>query len=237
MPRSGTTLVEQILSSHPEVHGAGELLDIINIASSLDKNMEPGRGYHECPHNISSARLNEIAEGYLSKLQALDTRAVRITDKMPHNFLHLGHIQMLFPSAHVIHMTRNPLDTCVSIYFQEFSSRHSYAYDLDHLAAYYQEYERLMTHWERVIDLPVLKVPYEELVEDQTGWSRRMVDFIGLDWDEQCLKFYENKRFISTPSYDQVRQLLYTRSVGRWQRYEQHLEPLKRLLTSTVNLH
>ena len=228
MPRSGTTLVEQILASHPEVHGAGELLDIISIPSSLGKGN--GAGYPECLHNISAARLDEIANGYLSKLQAMDARAIRITDKMPHNFLHLGLIQMLFPSAHVIHTTRNPLDICISIYFQEFSSMHSYAYDLDHLAAYYQEYERLMRHWEQVIDLPVLKVPYEKLVENQEEWSRRMVDFIGLEWDEQCLRFFENKRLVATPSYDQVRQPVHTRSVERWRRYDQHLGPLKRAL-------
>lgn len=227
MPRSGTTLVEQILASHLQVHGAGELLDIINIASGLGNNADPETGYPMCLQDIPANRLDEIADRYLEKLRSLDTQSARITDKMPHNFLHLGLIQMLFPAARIIHTVRNPLDTCVSVYFQEFSSYHSYAYDLHHLAAYYREYERLMKHWEQVIKLPILKVPYEQLVNDQEGWSRRLIEFIGLDWDEQCLRFFENRRLVATPSYDQVRQPLYNHSVERWRRYETHLGPLK----------
>lgn len=227
MPRSGTTLVEQILASHPQIHGAGELIDIIKIASSLGNNTESETGYPTCLRDIAANSLDDVADRYLEKLHGMDTHAARITDKMPHNFLHLGLIQMLFPSARIIHTVRNPLDTCVSIYFQEFSNWHSYAYDLHHLSAYYEEYERLMKHWEQVIELPILKVPYEQLVNDQEGWSRRMIEFTGLDWDEQCLRFFENRRLVATPSYDQVRQPLFTHSVERWRRYERHLEPLK----------
>jgi hypothetical protein len=228
MPRSGTSLVEQILASHPQVHGAGELGDIMQIASGLGARIHPGARYPDCLREVSPALLDDIASRYLEKLGGMDASARRVTDKMPHNYLHLALIQMLFPKARVIHTARNPLDTCVSIYFQEFSSEHAYAYDLDHLAAYYHQYERLMQHWEQTIDLPMLKVKYEDLVEDQEAWSRRMIDFLGLEWDDQCLKFFENKRHVATPSYDQVRQPLYARSVERWRRYDRYLGPLKR---------
>lgn len=228
MPRSGTSLVEQILASHPRVHGAGELSDIMQIASGLGARVRPGARYPDCLREVSPALLDDIATGYLQKLRNMDAGALRITDKMPHNYLHLGLIQMLFPQARVIHTARNPLDTCVSIYFQEFSSEHAYAYDMDHLAAYYREYQRLMRHWEQTIELPMLKVQYEDLVADQETWSRRMIEFVGLEWDDQCLKFFENKRHVATPSYDQVRQPIYTRSVERWRRYDRHLGPLKR---------
>ena len=227
MPRSGTSLVEQILASHPQVHGAGELRDIIQISAGLGARIRSGARYPECLRELTPALLDDIAGRYLEGMRATDAAALRITDKMPHNFLHLGLIQLLFPGARVIHTARNPLDTCVSIYFQEFSSDHAYAYDLDHVAAYYRQYEHIMQHWEQVIDLPILKVQYEDLVTDQETESRRMIEFLGLQWDDRCLKFFENKRHVATPSYDQVRQPMYTRSVERWRRYDRHLGRLK----------
>ena len=226
MPRSGTSLVEQILSSHPGVYGAGELPDIMQIASSVCTQIRTGTHYPECLRETMPALLDDIANHYLEKLRSMNAAAVRITDKMPHNFLHLGLIQMLFPRARVIHIERNPMDTCVSIYFQEFSSDHAYAYDLGHLSLYYREYQRLMHHWEQVLGLSLLKIRYEDLVNDQENWSRRMIEFLDLEWDDRCLKFFENTRHVATPSYDQVRQPIYTVSVERWRRYERHLGPL-----------
>jgi hypothetical protein len=152
---------------------------------------------------------------------------------MPHNFLHLGLISMLFPGARIVHVRRNPLDTCLSCYFQSFSAGHSYAYDLHHLGHYYKDYERLMRHWPSVIDTPLLEVEYEDLVENQEHVTRTLLDFCGLDWDDRCLRFHETDRVAATPSYNQVRKPMYASSIGRWRNYATHLEPLRRILSDS----
>lgn len=225
MPRSGTSLVEQILASHPAVFGAGELSDIQKITHALSARYQPVR-YPECMGLAGFDVLKPLADGYLAGLRSLDADAARVTDKMPHNFLHLGLIQMLFPKARVIHIRRDPLDTCLSCYFQEFSASHSYAYDLTQLGEYYRQYERLMARWDEVLDLPVLHIRYEDLVDDQEGVTRRMVEFCGLEWDERVLRFHETRRNVATPSFDQVRQPMYRKSLQRWKNYEAHLAPL-----------
>src|ERR1700743_84544 len=149
---------------------------------------------------------------------------MRITDKMPANFLYAGLIHAVFPRAKFIHMQRHPLDTCLSIYFQEFFNVSPYANDLNHLAHYYGQYQRLMAHWRKV--LPVLDVPYEGLVEDPEQWTRRMLEFIDLPGDPQCLRFHENLRAVITASRWQVRQKINSGSVARWRNYEKHLGPL-----------
>ena len=229
MPRSGTSLVEQILASHPEVHGAGELEDIGRLSHQLH-SLAGKRGYFVGVADVTREKLATLAADYLGILMAHSAHAARVTDKMPHNFLHLGLIQMLFPKARVIHIRRDPLDTCLSCYFQEFSASHSYAYDLTQLGAYYRQYERLMAHWEQVLDLPMLHIRYEDLVDDQEGVSRRMVEFCGLEWDNRVLRFHETRRNVATPSFDQVRQPMYRKSVQRWKNYEVHLDPLMQAL-------
>ena len=149
---------------------------------------------------------------------------------MHHYFLHLGFIAQLYPGARVIHCQRDPLDTCLSIYFHNFNVNHPYASDLQALGLYYREYERLMVHWRKNLSIPLLEISYEELVADQERISREMVDFCELDWDERCLTYYESERQTITPSYDQVRQPIYTRSVQRWKHYAAWLEPLQRAL-------
>jgi len=224
MPRSGTSLTEQILSMHPRVFGGGERNDINDIAGKLSARL--GREYTDCIQLIPQPLLNEMANGYLRKLDELSATADRVIDKMPHNFLRLGLIAQLFPGARIIHCTRDPRDTCLSIYFQRFNRTHSYACELGDLAYYYLEYQRLMKHWERVLDIGILEVNYETLVGDLEGGVRRMLDFLGLEWDERCLRFHESDRAVATASYDQVRQPLYTKSIARWKRYERHLGPL-----------
>jgi hypothetical protein len=152
--------------------------------------------------------------------------AIRIIDKMPHNFMHLGLIQLLFPQARIIHVRRDPVDTCVSCFTQEFTSAHAYAYDLKHLGAYYLQYERLMQHWMKVLTIPILNIRYEELVDNQEAVSRELVEFCGLEWDEAVLRFHESGRDVATASYDQVRKPMYKKSVQRWKHYEAHLGPL-----------
>ncbi len=223
MPRSGTTLAEQILASHPAVYGAGELL-------LWNKEMTQYRQDAQKPCD-TGALLGGIGARVLQQLQALAPHAGRVVDKMPNNFLHVGLIHAVFPNARFIHMRRNPLDVCLSIYFNSFAGSQRYACDLHHLAHYYREYERLMAHWRAALpEGTMLDVPYEALVQEQEAWSRRMVEFIGLPWDERCLRFHENARAVHTPSNWQVRQQITKASVERWRNYEKFVGPLAGLL-------
>jgi len=226
MLRSGTSLVEQILASHPAVFGADELMDIINIANSLPATLRTNEPYPRCVESLDQVAIDRIARSYLDRLEDLSGGATRVTDKMPHNFLHLGLIELLFPGARVIHCLRDPLDTCLSCYFQDFGARHTYTGDLVHLGEHYVQYERLMRHWQEVLSIPMLEVRYEELVMDQERLSRSMVEFCGLEWDDRCLQFYKNDRVVKTASYDQVRRPIYQKSIARWKHYEAHLDPL-----------
>ena len=226
MPRSGTTLVEQILASHPDVFGAGELGDIQKIVATLPAVLGTSVPYPRCMEVVKQEALDELSQGYLSVLTNFSSTATRITDKMPHNFLNLGIISLLFPNARVIHCRRDPVDTCLSIYCLPFNTAHPYTDNLAHLGAYYLQYLRLMSHWKSVLSIPVFEIRYEDLIGDQERWSRKLVEFCGLEWDDRCLRFHETKRNASTHSYDQVRRPMYKKSVARWKNYEQHLGPL-----------
>ncbi len=223
MPRSGTSLAEQILASHPAVFGGGELVFWNEAAAwSVARNSQAGDG-------IAA----ELGVDYLKQLRELSADALRVVDKMPANFRSLGLIHDALPNARIIHLRRNPLDTCLSIYFQHFKASHSYANDLEDLAQYYAEYLRLMDHWQSVLPVDsLLTVPYEGLVDDQEKWSRRMLDFIGLPWDPRCLDFHRTSRSVMTASKWQVRQKISRASVDRWRNYEKFLEPLRNLMES-----
>lgn len=226
MPRSGTSLTEQILASHPDVFGAGELR--FWGKQEQEHGSAMSSGYHD------AALLQDIAARCEAELQHHSATALRVVDKMPGNFLHMGLIHAVFPQVRILHTRRNPIDTCLSIYFQAFPNEHAYANDLDDLAFYYREYRRLMTHWRAVLPPEVfLDVPYEALVEDQEGWSRRIIEFIGLEWDERCLNFHETERKVGTASNWQVRQKIYKTSKERWRNYEQFVGPLLPLLELT----
>ena len=226
MPRSGTSLVEQILASHPLVHGAGELVEIKEIASQLPTLAGTSKPFPQCLDDLTRKNIDPIAQKYLDRLSRFARDVVRVTDKMPHNFLYLGLIDLLFPGARVIHCQRDPIDTCLSIYFQHFNDFHGYARNLSSLGRYYRQYQRLMAHWKTVLRIPLMDIQYEDLVENQEDLSRRMVEFCELKWDDRCLHFHESGRFVTTPSYDQVRRPIYKKSVARWKNYEQFLEPL-----------
>jgi hypothetical protein len=218
MPRSGTSLTEQILASHPRVHGAGELLYWI-FAADAERAATPER---------RAATIAELGRSYLEGLAAQAPDASRIVDKLPVNFKNIGLIHAALPAARFIHLERNPLDTCLSIYFQGFSAEHPYATDLGDLAHYYQEYRRLMAHWRDVLPpQTLLEVRYEDLVDDHEGWSRRMLAHIGLPWDPRCLEFHCTARPVMTASSWQVRQPIGRGSVGRWRRYERFIAPLR----------
>ena len=233
MPRSGTSVIEQILASHPAVHGGGELLTMNSIVKNLPDELGSLAPYPLCLTKLTQVNVDQLSQRYLDHLQTLSSDAVRVTDKMPTNFLHLGLINILFPEARVIHCLRDPLDTCLSCYFQNFGPWDSYTQDLRSLGAFYREYQRLMVHWRTVLDIAILDIQYEDLVADQEGVSRKMTAFCGLEWDERCLRFYDSKRAVSSASHDQVRQPIYRRSVGRWKNYRDYLGPLQEGLGQT----
>jgi tetratricopeptide (TPR) repeat protein len=231
MPRSGTSLVEQIVASHPRAHGAGELdfVDRVRLGaiSMLGATEEQ---FPECLDGFSPEQADGLAEVYLEPLKAMAPGAVRITDKMPLNFIHLGLVSLLLPGARVIHCSRDPMDTCLSCYLTHFTAGHEFTSDLGDLGAFYRLYARLMDHWAKVLPLPILDVSYEALVTDPKREMARVLEFLGLPWDRNCLQFHENRRFVTTASVEQVRRPLYSTSVGRWKNYRQWLSPLERAL-------
>ena len=232
MPRSGTTLIEQILASHPAVFGADELPYFNQMAADLQAMLRDATAYPACAARIDEATAGRLAQRYLDHLRKRSGDAARVTDKMPDNFRNLGLIALLFPRARVIHCRRDPLDVCLSCYFQDFTNL-PFSYDLADIGQYYRKYEQLMAHWWSALPLQILDLRYEELVADEETVSRRMVDFCGLDWDDACLTFHENDRPVQTASKWQVRQPIYKTSVARWKRYERHLGPLKAALDDT----
>jgi tetratricopeptide (TPR) repeat protein len=222
MPRSGTTLVEQILSSHPEVAAGGELAFWAERAPGFRVN---ARG------DIDPAWVNEVANDCRALLTSISSTARRTTDKRPNNFHFIGLIHSVFPRARIIHCQRHPIDTCLSIYFQNFARRIEFAYDRSDLLSAYRQYLRLMAHWRKV--LPVdrfLEIQYEELVADREAMSRKMIEFCGLDWNDACLHSERNRRPVRTASVWQARQPVYRTSVARWRRYEPWLGPLRELI-------
>jgi Sulfotransferase family len=220
MPRSGTSLTEQILASHPQVHGAGEVRFWDRTLPTLAQQHSPG----------TAAALAQLAAAYLARIGGGAGAALRITDKMPANFLYAGVIHAALPRARFIHLMRDPLDTCVSVYFQNFLNVSPYANDLEDLAHYYRQYRRIMAHWRGLLPATaLLEVPYESLVAEPEPWTRRMLEFLGLPWDARCLEFHQTDRVVITASKWQVRQKISAASVGRWRHYEKHLGPLLQL--------
>ena len=222
MPRSGTSLVEQILASHSKVFGAGELAfwDEAFLAY-----LKAGA------HRSGAQTLPALAASYLERLTRLSGGAARVVDKMPANFLYAGLIHAALPEARIIHVRRHPLDTCVSIYFQNFFNVASYANDLDSLAHYHGQYVRITDHWRRVLPPSrFLEVAYEDLVAQPEAWIRRMLEFLDLPFESGCLEFHRTDRVVITASKWQVRQKIHSGSTGRWRHYEKHLGPLKGLL-------
>lgn len=227
MPRSGTSLAEQILASHPAVFGAGEL--------SFWKTASLQVGSAALESGFDGSVLAKLADEYLQLLTGLSLDASRVVDKMPANFAHLGMIHAALPNARFIHMRRNPIDTCLSIYFQNFHVAHSYANDLEDLAHYHHQYQLLMQHWRSILPpSAILEVPYEALVADQETWSRKMLDFVGLPWDPACIDFHQTNRRVSTFSKWQVRQKISKTSVERWRNYAPFVGPLMHLTDASA---
>jgi tetratricopeptide (TPR) repeat protein len=219
MPRSGTSLVEQIIASHPAAHGAGELefwTDMLRKHEGTVRKEPP-----------AESLCGKLAADYLGILARQSNDATRVVDKAPGNCEYLGLIHSVFPNARVIYLQRDPIDTCLSCYFQQFSPRINFAMDLGDLVDYYRGHQRLMAHWRQALPPgSLLEVPYAELVADQEGWTRKMLDFVGLPWDERCLSFHKTERAVTTASVWQVRQKIYASSVARWRNYEKFIGPL-----------
>lgn len=225
MFRSGTTLCEQILASHPDVHGAGELPDIDILSYKIGQAEQ----HDKSPASLTNAtekQLADAAESYLATLNTHSTDSLRVVDKMPSNFLHVGLISKLFPNAYFVHMIRDPRDVCTSMFFQRFGAQMTFTTDLEELADYHLSYQNAMRYWKEVLNIKLLDVVYEDLVQNQEEVTRSIIKFCDLEWNEQCLNFYTSKRDVNTPSYDQVRKPLYKKSVSRWKNYEKQLQPL-----------
>jgi tetratricopeptide (TPR) repeat protein len=225
MPRSGTSLVEQIAASHSRVFGAGERPEMNTIANAL---LAYNRGRPVARWDPAFAR--QLADQHIARLQELGGRAARVIDKMPENIFVLWMIAALFPSARIILCRRDLRDVCLSCYFHRFTEGHLYAYDLVDCGLRAREVERLSAHWLRVLPHRMLVIDYEKLVVDLEGESRRLIEFLGLDWQPTCLDFHRTQRSVFTASAWQVRQPLYTHAIGRWRHYERHLAPLLEVL-------
>lgn len=222
MPRSGTSLLEQILASHPAVAGASE----------LDFWSDEFRGDERRIRNevLPQEQRQKIAADYLRVLKSREPDVSHVVDKTPANADHLGLIHSVFPNARILYVQRDPIDTCLSCYFQNFSMSLNFKFDLNDLASYYRQHARLMAHWREVLPAgTILDVPYEELVRDQETWTRRILAHLGLEWDTRCLRFNENPRPVITASSWQVRQRMYGDSIKRWRNYSRFIEPLRKL--------
>lgn len=232
MPRSGSTLVEQILSSHPAVEGVGEVGAFVDatidvLAGSQDPGIK-GAPYPDFVPALDGPTLRSIGENYIARINALaGSDRPRTADKMLNNFLNCGLIHLALPNAVILHTARNPIDTCTSIFSLRFEDKLGFAYDLAELGRYHKRYQRLMAHWHRVLPLGrILDVQYEDVVGDLEGQARRIVAHCGLPWDDRCLAFHKNERAVRTASVAQVRQPIYKSSVSRWRAYEEFLGPL-----------
>jgi hypothetical protein len=229
MPRSGTTLVEQIIHAHPQGFGAGEIADIANMGRGLTTQLGSMYTYPESLHDLTQNAAAALATSYLTRLsERAGPNARRVVNKSLDQFEHLGLISCILPKSRILHMRRDPLDTCVSCYLRRLNM--PYAASLEHLGLVYQQHERLMDHWKATLDLPILTVQYEELVADQQRITRQIIDFLALPWDDRCLRYWEADRTVTTLSYDQVNKPIYNSSIGRWRDYERHLSPLKTAL-------
>ena len=226
MPRSGTTLMEQICASHPSVHGAGELTKLRRVAHSIGFSGASLGAFRKSVMTMNGDKSRALATSYVSYLQRLSPEALRIVDKMPHNFETIGFIALLFPRARIIHCRRDAIDTCVSCFMTNFNEKHGYNADLQKLGLYYREYDRLMRHWNAILPGRIYECRYETMIADQEAESRRLIDYLGLPWDDACLRFYEQTRSVNTPSRWQVRQPIYTSSVKRWKNYDGKIQPL-----------
>jgi tetratricopeptide (TPR) repeat protein len=237
MPRSGTTLMSNILSNHRSIATAGELTLIGELTSRLRELTGSSAPYPEAARYLTSDIAAGLVSEYVERLRR-DTglKPLFVVDKLPHNFMHLGFITLLFPEARIIHCMRHPLDSGLSNYFQRFQLGLDYSYDLENIGHFYGQYARLMEHWRKVLPVKMLEIDYQETVGDTERTVRRALGYLGLEWDERCLAPHTNPCAVETASQWQVRQPIHKQSVGKWRHYEKHLIPLKAVLERNGHL-
>ncbi len=224
MPRSGTTLIEQILSSHSKVHGAGELSYISSYVVKIEeKRMQK---YPYCMNGLTSDDLDYFSKSYLDAVSEQSKGSAHVVDKMPHNFVYVGFIKQLFPDSKIIYCKRNPIDTCLSIYFTRFNDSHPYATSFKDVAHQYKYSTEIMKHWTDIYPSSIIEINYEDTVADLETSVEKIISFCGLDMEQGCLEFYENKRFVATASKEQVNKPIYTSSMERWKNYLPDVQPL-----------
>jgi hypothetical protein len=224
MPRSGTTLIEQILAAHPAVHGAGELRYMRRIIERISD-------FPQGVATLDADTLKRLGEDYLSRLEALAGGKPRVVDKAPGNFVCAGLIRLILPDAKIIHARRDPVDTCLSCYTKLFADALNFTYDMTELGRYCRDYLKLMDYWRAVLPAShFLEVDYEAVVDDIEAEARRMLEFLELPWDPACLEFYRVERPVRTASVNQVRQPIYRSSSGRWRKHADALQPLLKTL-------
>jgi tetratricopeptide (TPR) repeat protein len=232
LPRTGSTLIEKVLSSHPDVYAAGELNNLAMQMVPLAQKQAGKANLSRSELVMTSARLNfeELGKAYVRSTRPQTGHSKYFTDKMPLNFLYAGLIHLALPRAKIIHVSRHPMDTCYAIYKRLFQDAYPWSYDLGEIAQYFSAYQKLMSHWNSVLPGLICQVSYEDFVHDTETQARKLIDFCGLEWDPQCIHFHENKSTSTTASASQVRQPIYRSSVNRWKQYEQQLSALKESL-------
>jgi len=234
MPRSGTTLMASALSNHYAIDTAGELPTMTELVIRIPELLGGRVPYPQAVTHLTPNITTRLTQDYLKRLRRDASPAVLyVIDKQTLNFHHLGLIALLFPKARVIHCMRDPLDTCLSNYFQFFLLDYNYAFDLQNIGHFYKEYTRLMEHWRSVLPTKMIEVPYEHMVMDTKATVRNLLDCLGMEWDDSCLEPHTNPCTVETASSWQVRQPIYQHSVGRWRHYEKHLQVLKEMLNIT----
>jgi tetratricopeptide (TPR) repeat protein len=236
LPRAGSTLLEQILASHSQVEGTSELQDIIMISRKLGKKsrQSPAGKYPECLAEMTAEQFQELGESYLQTTRIQRSNTPFFIDKMPNNFRHVGLIHLILPNAKIIDARRHPMGGCFSGFKQLFANGQTFTYGLEDIGKYYRDYMRLMDHWDAVLPGRVHRVQYEEMVSDTEVQIRALLEYCNLEFEEQCLRFYETDRAVRTPSSEQVRRPIYKDSAEQWRNYEAHLGPLKEALGEEV---
>lgn len=228
MPRSGSTLLEQVLSGHADIGSAGESPSLRRIISSVGINARDGASLAKAIKEMPAEAAQRLGQRYLDETGHRD--GVHIVDKSLHNFELLGFFAVMFPKAKILNIQRDPMDNCVACYLQKLPASHIYTETLDAMGHSYLEYRRLMAHWMTALPNPILPVRYEDMVTDLEGKAREIIDFLGLPWDPNCLDYQTNDNRVQTISVTQVRKPIYKSSMQRWRRYEKHLDPLKKRL-------
>jgi hypothetical protein len=236
MPRSGSTLLEQIIHSHPDAYGAGELSYLEIQTIYMHTTIGSPHPYPRCVPGLTQESTDAQSQQYLTKLIRHAPKARRITDKLLGLFRHCGLINLLFPEARIIHIRRKAIDTCLACYMARLVPKQvPYAADLAHIGHVYRDYRRLMDHWRRTLDIPMLEVDYETLTREQEAETRRVLEFCELPWNDACLEFHKTSRSVATLSHDQIRRPMYGTSVGRAERFRDHLGPLIEVLGEYAN--